>query len=406
MRLSDAGLKASMFFQDPIMGQVETGLPPNDPRVPTIKSMTKNEEASARTREVVKAIDFFNQSVPVQKRPNQFIGERPSPSDILGREISRKEEVTRFNWKNFPPQSISVLEDLGLDLVKEGYHTLGAYTPESKRIEWRKPINDKEKTAIAHEQLHRFIYEHPAGKPFKHLKGDHELFVRTYTHLLNGGELTDPELAEDLLDARGNYKDINIDRFAKNARNYINAFESAVLTHSTGVEQATVVDGAVVVTAPRIERQMEQLLSSNKREVRAIRNNNPFNLKYTEIKWDGKLPLDKETEDTFERFDSNLMGMRAGVINTLTHHIKYGDDTIEKLITRYAPPDENDTENIITFVSKNMGIERNQKIDLKNKEVFYEYAKAVVTMEGFKSDELDSLIYDAIELGYKQKKIK
>jgi hypothetical protein len=228
--------------------------------------MTKNEEASARTREVVKAIDFFNQSVPVQKRPNQFIGERPSPSDILGREISRKEEVTRFNWKNFPPQSISVLEDLDLDLVKEGYHTLGAYTPKSKRIEWREPINDKEKTAIAHEQLHRFIYEHPAGKPFKHLKGDHELFVRAYTHLLNGGELTDPELAEDLLDARGNYKDINIDRFAKNARNYINAFESAVLTHSTGVEQATVVDGVVVVTAPRIERQMEQLLSSNKKE--------------------------------------------------------------------------------------------------------------------------------------------
>ena len=266
MRLSDAGLKASMFFQDPIMGQVETGLPPNDPRVPTIKSMTKNEEASARTREVVKAIDFFNQSVPVQKRPNQFIGERPSASDILGKEISRNEEVNRFNWKNFPPMTISVLEDIPSQEYKKGSYTFGAYTPKSKRIEWRKPVTDKEKTAIAHEQLHRFIYEHPAGKPFRHLKGDHELFVRAYTHLLNGGELTDRELAADLLDARGNYKGINIDRFAENVHNYVDAFENAVLTHSTGVKQATVVDGTVVVTPSRIERQMQQLLSTSKQD--------------------------------------------------------------------------------------------------------------------------------------------
>lgn len=266
MRLSDAGLKASMFFQDPIMGQVETGLPPNDPRVPTIKSMTRNEKASARTREVVKAIDFFNQSVPVQKRPNQFIGERPSPSDILNKEISRDEEVNRFNWKNFPPMTISVLEDIPSQEYKKGSYTFGAYAPQSKRIEWRKPVTDKEKTAIAHEQLHRFIYEHPAGKPFRHLKGDHELFVRAYTHLLNGGELTDRELAADLLDARGNYKGINIDRFAENVHNYVDAFERAVLKHSTGVEQARIVDGRVVVTPSRIERQMGKLFSSNKKE--------------------------------------------------------------------------------------------------------------------------------------------
>ena len=42
--------------------------------------------------------------------------------------------------------------------------------------------------------------------------------------------------------------------------------------------------------------------------------------------------------------------MRAGIINTLTHHLNYGDDTIEKLITRHAPPTENDTEGFINFV--------------------------------------------------------
>ena len=45
------GLKASMFFQDPIMGQVETGLPPNRSyECLLLKSMTKNEEGITANR--------------------------------------------------------------------------------------------------------------------------------------------------------------------------------------------------------------------------------------------------------------------------------------------------------------------------------------------------------------------
>lgn len=140
---------------------------------------------------------------------------------------------------------------------------------------------------------------------------------------------------------------------------------------------------------------------------RAIRNNNPFNMNYTTIDWDGKLERDVSIEPRFERFESPLMGMRAGIINTLTHHLNYGDDTIEKLITRHAPPTENDTESFINFVSKKMNIKPNEKIDLTKDYMLVKYAKAVTLFEGFDNYyEGTSLIYDAVEMAYKQKGIK
>tara|TARA_R110002051_G_scaffold61591_1_gene112795 strand:- start:334 stop:1908 length:1575 start_codon:yes stop_codon:yes gene_type:complete len=385
-----------------------------DPYMPTIAGIQKQHKVEPNQIQaaVVKEIDAWNQANRIRNRRNEFRGPMPSPKRLMG---DKYDKTKRYEWQNTGKSIASILDlsEKDLERFKDEDALVfyqGAYSPVQDRIEWKEPITNDERMTIAHEQLHRFIKKHPSGKAFRDLDGDHELFVRAYTHLLDGGVLDDPSLRENLEKTVGKYSDTNLDRFLKDMPQKIKAFERSVLgsdyTYDPNRHEGQELE-EIVVTGYRdaIDNQMEQLLSSNKREVRAIRNNNPFNLKYTEIKWDGKLPLDKETEDTFERFDSNLMGMRAGIINTLTHHIKYGDDTIEKLITRHAPSNENDTKNFINFVSKNMGIEPNQKIDLKNKEVLYEYAKAVVTMEGFKSDELDSIIYDAIELGYKQKKI-
>ena len=386
-----------------------------DYRMPKIANIQKKKDINPNLIQaaVVKKIDKFNQAHRIPTNPSHFKGEMPDAKRLLGDKYDPDKE---YHWRKGGHRMLSILdvtEEQAVDqLNKEGSY-LKEFTYKDPyygeiNLPERLEVREGNKKAMIHEQLHRFIKKDPSGEQFRDLDGDHELFVRTYTHLLRGGRLDDPELISDLTGAEGNYENVNVNRFLRDVPHKIKTFERAVLGADYGEpsQRVTPIE-EIVVTGYRdaIDNQMEQLLSSNKREVRAIRNNNPFNLKYTEIKWDGKLPLDKETEDTFERFDSNLMGMRAGVINTLTHHIKYGDDTIEKLITRHAPSNENDTKNFINFVSKNMGIEPNQKIDLKNKEVLYEYAKAVVTMEGFKSDELDSIIYDAIELGYKQKKI-
>ena len=76
---------------------------------------------------------------------------------------------------------------------------------------------------------------------------------------------------------------------------------------------------------------------------RNIRNNNPLNIRRSKDKWQG---LDaKQSDSSFFKFESMEMGWRAAfVILTKTYYHKYRLFTIRKIISRWAPPAENDTE--------------------------------------------------------------
>lgn len=83
---------------------------------------------------------------------------------------------------------------------------------------------------------------------------------------------------------------------------------------------------------------------------------NPFNLeKNPQIHWQGEVP--KSPEVTFCEFESDLYGLRAGFLN-LKNQISEGYNTVEKLVTKYAPPSENDTAAYVKAVCQRMG--RNQ----------------------------------------------
>ncbi len=155
-------------------------------------------------------------------------------------------------------------------------------------------------------------------------------------------------------------------------------------------------------------------------ETRATRNNNPFNIVYGpaigagNIMWEGKLEYNPEIEDTFERFQDNVYGYRAGILNTLTHYDRDGLNTVEKLVTKHAPLEgdiitdkyENPNQkNFINFVSKRLGVKPNEKINLRNKDVMKEYAKSVSMFEGFKNPQ-DNDIIKAIDLAYKYRNIE
>jgi len=92
---------------------------------------------------------------------------------------------------------------------------------------------------------------------------------------------------------------------------------------------------------------------------RGIRNNNVGNLILTNIKWQGKVPNDKNTDGKFEQFISMDYGVRAMLIDIKGDIEKDGLNTITKLITKYAPPHENNTKNYITLVSAKTGIGAN-----------------------------------------------
>ena len=90
-------------------------------------------------------------------------------------------------------------------------------------------------------------------------------------------------------------------------------------------------------------------------EPRGIRNNNPLNIRKSKDNWQGLRTLQEDRE--FCQFSSMAYGWRAAfVIVCKTYYGKYKLKTIRAIITRWAPPKENNTEAYIRRVTDRIGI--------------------------------------------------
>jgi hypothetical protein len=89
-----------------------------------------------------------------------------------------------------------------------------------------------------------------------------------------------------------------------------------------------------------------------------FKNNNPTNLIENGTTWEGKIGSSKG----FVVFDDVAWGIRAAATNLHSSITRSGTDTIRKYISRFAPPNENDTEAYIRYVSTQTGIGENDKI--------------------------------------------
>lgn len=108
---------------------------------------------------------------------------------------------------------------------------------------------------------------------------------------------------------------------------------------------------------------------------RGLRNNNPLNIRHSGDKWQGEVP---STDKSFIQFSSMAYGYRAAFVTLHTYLVKYGRDTIEKIIKAWAPPeDNNDTESYITAVVKKSGIARDKVLAANDGEA---YIRIVVAM--------------------------
>lgn len=103
---------------------------------------------------------------------------------------------------------------------------------------------------------------------------------------------------------------------------------------------------------------------------RGIRLNNPGNIDYVaRNKWDGLAdpPIEQDVPNPrFCRFIAPLYGIRAIAVLLLNYQRKYGDDTLEKIINRWAPPVENKTSAYVKGVAKRTGFDPNQLLDLSD----------------------------------------
>ncbi|RDI07041.1 structural protein [Flavobacterium sp. AG291] len=112
---------------------------------------------------------------------------------------------------------------------------------------------------------------------------------------------------------------------------------------------------------------------------RGIRNNNPGNLIQTSISWVGKVPLSQNTDGKFEQFIELRYGLRA-MMRDLISDIKGGKNTIQALITEYAPSFENNTVSYINTVAASVGITALDLIEL-SQETIIAICKIMVRIE-------------------------
>lgn len=79
-----------------------------------------------------------------------------------------------------------------------------------------------------------------------------------------------------------------------------------------------------------------------------IKNNNPLNVRYSALnRWQGLTGYEKG----FCKFESVKFGLRAGIITLRTYINKHGLNSVEKILSRWAPTSENNTRNYISYVS-------------------------------------------------------
>ncbi|MBS3875920.1 structural protein [Proteus mirabilis] len=114
------------------------------------------------------------------------------------------------------------------------------------------------------------------------------------------------------------------------------------------------------------------------RPARGERNNNPGNIRHGS-KWQGLSA--QQTDKDFCQFVSPEYGIRAIYKLLQTYQNKYELNTVESIIDRYAPPNENNTAGYINRAAKDIGVSVNESINVSSKPVAIALATAIVGVE-------------------------
>jgi len=134
---------------------------------------------------------------------------------------------------------------------------------------------------------------------------------------------------------------------------------------------------------------------------RAVRNNNPGNIREAagdKTQWVGERATDDDSE--FEEYETAAHGFRAIARTLLTYKRAYGLTTVAGIISRYAPPKENDTPKYIAFVSRLLQCEPDQTIDVENRATMIVLCSAIARKEsGYRPGGADWFALEDIAAG-------
>ena len=119
-------------------------------------------------------------------------------------------------------------------------------------------------------------------------------------------------------------------------------------------------------------------------QTRGERNNNPCNIRRsTRQVWKGET---KGADKSFCTFSERKYGYRAALI-IIRSYMKRGLNTIEKIISTWAPSVENNTQNYIRFVSSSTGIDSRKALTFGDADALCRIVQAMARMEsGLRED--------------------
>lgn len=130
---------------------------------------------------------------------------------------------------------------------------------------------------------------------------------------------------------------------------------------------------------------------------RGIRNNNPGNIRHG-ANWLGLNPNGRNIDSAFCVFESPVLGIRALAKVLINYKKIHGLNTVRQIVSRYAPPNENQTAAYIQTVAKQLEVYPDTKIDIEKRGVLTVFIKAVIRMENGIQPYFDETIQKGIDL--------
>lgn len=117
---------------------------------------------------------------------------------------------------------------------------------------------------------------------------------------------------------------------------------------------------------------------ATKKQPRGIRNNNPLNIRIGNT-WLGEVPNPSDSD--FEQFVSVVYGLRAAFCILRRYIRRYHRDTIAKIISAWAPSNENNTAAYISQVAKRVGIDPDTIIHYEDADTMFSLVQAMAMQE-------------------------
>ena len=129
---------------------------------------------------------------------------------------------------------------------------------------------------------------------------------------------------------------------------------------------------------------------------RGLRNNNPGNIRHSKVKWQGQ--ADAQPDPAFVTFTSPQFGIRALAKTLITYQATHGLKTIEQMIGRWAPPNENNTPAYVKAVAEAVAVPASMPVAVDAMRIMLPMVAAIIRHENGSQPYSDAILRAGLRL--------